>query len=137
MNRHLLFNELKIDEGYKQFPYRCSGNKLTIGYGRNIEDNGISKLEADYLLWNDINIAISEIKDIFIDFDNYPELVQRALTNMIFNLGKNKFLEFKKMIEAIRQHDWIIASNEAKDSKWHNQVKERAIRIEKMLSNIE
>ena len=45
---------LKRHEGLKVFPYHCSQNKLTIGIGRNLDDKGISKDEAYYLLYNDI-----------------------------------------------------------------------------------
>ena len=50
---------LKRHEGLKIFPYHCSQNKLTLGIGRNLEDNGISKDEAYYLLNNDIE-AVQE-----------------------------------------------------------------------------
>ena len=35
--------QLKQDEGWRLKPYRCTAGKLTIGYGRNIEDKGITK----------------------------------------------------------------------------------------------
>ena len=41
---------IKKHEGLRLFPYKCSVGKLTIGYGRNIEDTGISKEEAETLL---------------------------------------------------------------------------------------
>ncbi|MBP5593653.1 MAG: hypothetical protein J6X75_05780, partial [Clostridia bacterium] len=43
----------KLAEGLRLKPYRCPAGKLTIGYGRNIEDMGISETEAEMLFDND------------------------------------------------------------------------------------
>ena len=59
MNLNALLVALQKDEGRnvnvrgRHLPYRCHANKLTIGYGRNIEDNGIAEEEAYDLLLND------------------------------------------------------------------------------------
>ena len=44
--------ERKNSEG-RHIPYRCPANKLTIGWGRNIEERGISNAEAVMLADND------------------------------------------------------------------------------------
>ena len=44
-------------EGIKLKPYHCTSGKLTIGIGRNLEDRGITKEEAIYLLNNDNDLA--------------------------------------------------------------------------------
>ena len=41
-------------EGLRLTPYHCTGNKLTIGYGRNLDDVGISQSEAEILREHDI-----------------------------------------------------------------------------------
>ena len=46
---------LKRHEGLRLKPYQDTIGKLTIGYGRNLDDRGISKEEAEYLLRNDIS----------------------------------------------------------------------------------
>ena len=45
-----LTDRVKMHEGLRLKPYRCTSGKLTIGYGRNIEDNGITEAEASFLL---------------------------------------------------------------------------------------
>ena len=45
-----LIEQLKIHEGMKLKPYLCTSKKLTIGIGRNLDDVGISKEEAEMLL---------------------------------------------------------------------------------------
>jgi len=112
-------------EGLRLKPYTCPAGKLTIGVGRNIEDNGISEDEAMILLENDIKRCEAELVDIFTEFYTYPENVQIALIDMIFNLGKTRFLQFKKMIQAIKDKDFLKASKEARNSRWCGQVGNR------------
>jgi len=112
-------------EGMKTKPYTDTVGKLTIGVGRNLDDNGIDADEAMYLLRNDIQNTQNDLKSIFSDFDELPENVKLALTDMMFNLGKPRFLKFKKMIQAIRNKEFKEAARQAKDSKWCKQVKSR------------
>ena len=106
-------------------PYRDKVGKLTIGVGRNLDDMGISKDEALYMLKNDIKRCKNELCEIFPNFDELPDNVKLVLTDMIFNLGKSRFLEFKKMIAAIKKGDFKRAAEEAKNSRWCKQVGER------------
>lgn len=46
--------QLVKHESLRLKPYRCPAGKLTIGYGRNLDDNGITKAEAYELLSNHI-----------------------------------------------------------------------------------
>ena len=41
---------IKYHEKYRRFPYRCTAGKLTIGYGWNLDDNGITEDQASYIL---------------------------------------------------------------------------------------
>ena len=53
MSDHMLqdlIEDLKRDEGFRSHPYRDTVGKLTIGYGRNLDDVGISEREAEQLL---------------------------------------------------------------------------------------
>ena len=112
-------------EGLRLKPYYCPAGKLTIGVGRNIEDNGISEDEALYLLQNDIERCVDELREIFDNFDMFDENKKTALIDIIFQLGKPRFLTFKKMIKAIKNEDWQLASKELKDSRLCKQVPNR------------
>jgi len=112
-------------EGLKLKPYICPAGKLTIGVGRNIEENGISEDEAMYLLENDIKRCESELREIFPSFDSLPENVKMALIDMDFNLGKPRFLTFKKLIQAVKEGNFKKAAQEAKNSRWCRQVSSR------------
>ncbi|MBL4707088.1 MAG: glycoside hydrolase family protein [Flavobacteriales bacterium] len=125
------YEQIKIDEGLRLKPYRCSAGKLTIGVGRNIEENGISEEEAIHLLKNDIERSDREVDSVFTDSQIKSLSNQRkeVLVNMMFNLGKKKFLKFKKMIDAIQFKNWGRAADEMLDSKWAAQVGRRALRL--------
>lgn len=128
-----LIEMIKQHEGFRDKPYHCSANKLTIGWGHNLDDNGLSKEVSESILKEDIERCYMDILSIFPNFYNYSQNRQNALIDMIFNLGKSRFQLFKKMISAIIKGSWEHATREAKDSLWHSQVGMRAIEIENLL----
>ena len=124
---------LKTHEGLKLKLYRCTAGRLTIGYGRNIQDNGITENEALFLLAADIFTTEVELHEIFKDFDGFTDNRKAALIDMMFNLGKTRFLLFRDMIKSINDSDWDSAAGEAMDSLWAGQVGQRASIIAGML----
>lgn len=120
MNIEKLKESLIHSEGLKHFVYTCPKGFLTIGVGRNLETRGLKKAEILYLLENDILDSKLHLEDIFQNFNNLNDVRQNVLIEMVFNLGLGGFKKFKKLIEAVRNEDFIIASNEMINSKWHN-----------------
>jgi lysozyme len=120
-----LKDHIKEYEGLSNVLYKCTSNKVSIGYGRNLEDVGISKDEAEYLLKNDIDIALDEVSEHF-DMPNLPEPAQIVLVDMCFNMGISRLLNFRNMIKAMEQDDWDKAADELLDSKYAAQTKRRA-----------
>ena len=112
-------------EGLKLKPYKDTKGILTIGVGRNLEDNGIEQDEALFMLKNDIKRCENELREIFLNFDELPENVKLVLIDMIFNLGKTRFLGFKHMIQAVKERNWDKMIEEMKNSRWCKQVKNR------------
>ena len=120
--------KIKHEEGCELLPYRCSENYLTIGYGKNIQLNGIRQAEADFMLENDI-------ETVFVDLDRNipmwkfePMNIKIVLCDMCYNLGIKKLLGFKLLLEAIDEADYQTASEEILDSKYARQVPNRAKR---------
>lgn len=113
-------------------PYIDTVGKLTIGYGRNLDDNGISKKEADYLFDNDFDNCERELSQ-YSWYANQPASVQAALINMCFNLGLPRLLGFKRMIAALKANNRTLAAQEALNSKWATQVGQRAKDVAVML----
>jgi lysozyme len=116
---------IKNHEGLSLTLYKDTVNKTTIGYGRNIEDEGISKEEADFMFDNDFSHCQRELLH-YNWYTNQPENVQAALMDMCFNLGITRLLEFKAMIAALIDRNYTKASIEALRSKWASEVGQRA-----------
>jgi lysozyme len=129
MLKEAYINQLILEEGLRLKPYHCSAGKLTIGVGRNLDDNGISKQEALFLLQNDIGVAEKSCRQAFDFFDELDEQRQFVLIDMCFNMGINRLKGFKKMIQAIKKKQFNIASEEMLSSCWARQVKTRAEKL--------
>lgn len=125
---------LKRHEGLRLALYKCSANKLTIGYGRNLEDRGISHDEAALMLENDIEICIEEAQR-FSWFYKLNWARQDVVLDMLFNLGLSRFLTFKKMLLSLENADYFGASKEMLDSKWARQVGVRANTLSQMMAS--
>ncbi len=123
-----LRQQLLKDEGYKQFPYKCTAGKLTIGIGRNISDRGLTISEALFLLDNDIKVCIEDL-NARMKLSRLPNDIQDVLINMRFQLGSSGFWKFKKMLTAFNKKDYEEAIVQMKDSKWYTQVPNRAKRL--------
>ena len=63
-----------------------------------------------------------------IQYEVLPGCVQEALGDMSFNLGLPRLAGFKRMLAAIRRSDWNDAARELMDSRYANQVSNRARR---------
>ena len=123
---------IKKHEGLRLKPYLDTENKLTIGYGRNLDDNGISKYEAELMLVRDIEDVYHDLACFkWIGDLNPPR--EAVIVDMIFNLGIPKFKGFKKTIAHLAVGDYYLASIEMLDSKWAKQVGYRAIELSHMM----
>jgi lysozyme len=116
-------------ETYKQFPYTDQTGRLTVGIGRNLSDRGISTAEAFYLLDDDIIYFTDKLSHYLQCFKDLDESRQLALVDMCFNLGLQGFLNFKEMVAALNVHDYVRAAHEMLNSKWAQQVGQRAITL--------
>ena len=116
-------------ESYKQFPYTDITGHLSIGIGRNLSDRGISTSEAFYLLDEDIMYFTGKLNHFLKFFSKLDENRQIALIDMCFNVGVQGFLNFTQMILALEAHDYPRAANEMLNSKWAEQVGDRAIAL--------
>ncbi len=116
------------DEGLRLKPYTDTQGRLSIGFGRNLTDVGISQSEASDLLANDMTTAVSDLQRTFpivLDLDSVRQVVLAA---MCFNLGVGRLSVFTKMWAAIRASDWDTAATEMIESAWANEVGARATR---------
>jgi lysozyme len=138
MNYEELEKSIKKNEDIRLMPYNCPNGYLTIGWGRNIELNGISKSEADLLLRNDILNIKLELEDKLPIFKKLDDIRQNVLMEMAYNMGVPKLLGFKNTIAYLEvavislnkghllraNHNFKSASKEMLNSKWHKKFVE-------------
>ena len=127
-----LERQLCRDEELRLKPYRDSVGKLSIGVGRNLDDNGIRESEAMSMLRNDVIEVIHEAEGLDVWW-NLDEERQGVIANMLFNMGLKRLLTFEKMFKALEKGDYELASTEMMDSKWARQVGDRASRLSEQM----
>lgn len=121
-----MIDRIKKHEGLRLKPYRCTAGKLTIGYGRNLEDNGITEEEAHFLLMNDLEKSWDECCKAFSWISKMDKIRQGVIVELCFNMGLGRLKGFKKMLAACERGDYETASVEMLDSLWARQVGQRA-----------
>lgn len=121
--------QLKIDEGFKRYPYHDSVGKLTVGFGLNLDDRGIFPEEAEVLLQNDLVYLHREFCLLIPWYVNLDSQRQAVLMNMGFNLGLMGLMNFRNMLECVRLGKFADAAKEMVNSKWYKQVGSRAQRL--------
>jgi len=126
-----LIEQLKSDEGLRLRVYKCTSNKNTIGFGRNLDDNGISKDEAEMLLINDLHRVEEALDRHGLLSSEHNSARKAVLYNMAYQLGINGLLGFPKMLLAYRSGDYRTTAEEMLDSLWASkkQTPQRAKRL--------
>lgn len=134
MDRAVLVRQLRLHEGERLRPYRCTAGKLTIGVGRNLEDRGITAEESAYLLLNDVRAVEQGLAKALPWFTQLDDVRQRVLLDMAFNLGLQGLLEFRRTLDAVRSGRYQQAAGMMLQSKWAGQVGQRAQRLSQMMA---
>ncbi len=122
-------------EGLRLKVYTCPRGKLTIGIGRNLEENGITRAEAFYLLENDLKRAECDCQNAFQWFEKLDIVRRGIVIEMVFNLGFQGFLGFKRLIKALTIQDYEGAAREMTNSHWAVQVGHRARKLAQMMQS--
>ena len=146
MDIQKLREELEYDEGCKYEIYNDHLGYPTFGIGHLIlesdseygestgtavsEGRVISTFEADVMG------VLSDCERLYPDFGSLPEDAQRIIANMMFNMGYPRLSKFKGMKSGVDARDWSAAADEMVDSRWYNQVTNRAERLVKRMREI-
>ena len=128
-----LLDMLMRHEGVRLKPYEDTVGKLTIGVGRNLDDVGITRDEAMYLLNNDVNRTIAGLRAAYPWFSEMSAPRQDAVVDMAFNLGLHGFAKFRQTIASLEVQAWSDAAKEMLDSQWATQVGARANELATMI----
>ena len=146
--RQRLTKEITSDEGCVLSIYEDHLGYKTVGIGHLIlptdEEWGksigtpITQTRADELFFYDINIVLEECEERFHNnWREWPEEVKLIIANMAFNLGLPRLEKFQLMFKALNKKDYVTASKEGLDSKWADQVYNRAHRLMDRLRDID
>lgn len=133
-------------EGFRLYPYKDSMGLKTIGVGHCIDRKPLPLKMAQYLQQNgflttalvhelaDLDIAEATVQASRISwFKGLDDARQKAIISLVFNLGLNGFLNFKKMVAAMGRGDFSEAAKELLDSRWARQVGRRAPETAKII----
>ena len=129
MNLARVYARLSIDEDRRKRIYVDTVGKISGGVGRNLTDRGFREDEIDLMLANDVAEAVGECRRLIRGFDALAEARQEVLVNMMFNMGYTRLAGFKKMLAAVQAGNWREAASQMLDSKWPDQVGDRADRL--------
>lgn len=128
-----LAESLIVDEGFSGVPYQDTVGKWTIGYGRNLSDNPLTKAEAAMLLGADVGRAIADLDRRLPWWRNLDPVRQQVLANMAYNLGITKLCGFVNTLAAMKAGDYAKAAQGMIDSRWARQVGARAHRLARQM----
>ena len=124
---------LKRHEGLKLTVYECTAGKKTIGYGRNLEDRGITEREAEELLDNDIEAVEAQLRNSFDFYMRLSDPRKAVLIDLTFNIGLGGVKGFKNMLAALDRQDYTEAKYQLLDSRYARQVPNRAKELADLL----
>ena len=142
-----LFDQIKEDlvrhEGYVTEIYLCSENIPTFGIGHMVTEQDmeftwpVGTPVADerilQVFHDDCMIAVKDAESVVDDLHSHPDDVIRVLVNMAFNIGRPRLSRFKKMLTAVNDKDYKVASQEMIDSRWYNQVGRRSVELTEVM----
>ncbi len=133
-----LLSDLQRDEGFSETPYLDTRKVWTVGFGTVIDVRRQWTMPREVAeLWLELG-AKSRWKELCEKLPwirEQPADVQRALGNMVFNIGVSGLLKFEKMLSALKRTDYETAADEALQSRWAEQVGSRATRIADLIRN--
>ena len=84
----------------------------------------------------DIKTVLLDCNNLYKDFEDLPEEAQRGIANMMFNMGYTRLSKFSGMKRGVDARDWNAAADEMVDSRWYNQVTNRANRLVERMRSI-
>jgi lysozyme len=129
IDKELLTTRLIEFEGMVLHAYQCPAGYTTLGVGRNIDTNGvgITEEEALYLLRHDIDRVVETLDLKWKVWRTFPLDAQHVCIDLVFNMGMNTFMSFRKTRSYMELGEWECAAEELLDSKYAKQVGRRAL----------
>ena len=146
MNKDRLREELAEDEGCKYEIYLDHLGLPTFGIGALIKEHDpehgqpvgtpVTEERVRQRFSLDIAVTIEDCQVLYDDFNDLPEEAQLVIANMMFNMGRPRLSKFKMMKKACDERDWNEMADQMVDSRWHDQVPNRAKRLVKRIRDL-
>ena len=115
MNFDRLYEQLKIDEGVKYEVYKDHLGYETFGIGHLVVEGDpewgqpvgtpVSEDRVKRCFEIDVQTSVMECYALYNEsyFEDFPDEVQEILVNMMFNMGRPRLSQFKKMNAALKK----------------------------------
>ena len=146
MDLERLREELTLDEGCKYEIYNDHLGYKTFGIGHLVKgqdpEHGwsvgtdVEEYRVREAFEEDIQVVLSDCEKLYVQWEHLPEEVQLIVANMMFNMGYTRLSKFKGMKRGVDARDWNAAADEMVDSRWYNQVTNRANRLVERMRQI-
>ena len=146
MNKDKLREELAEDEGCKYEIYLDHLGLPTFGIGHLVKEDDpeygqpvgtpVDEERVRQVFNLDIAVTIEDCRILYDDFDELPEEAQLIIANMMFNMGRPRLSKFVGMKREVDARRFDAAADEMVDSRWHDQVPNRAKRLVKRMRDL-
>ena len=128
---------IRSHEGFELKPYVDTLGYLTGGVGHKIlPSEEVPKTEAGWLKLYDQDFEKAVTAADEITPDHIHPIAFGICVEMIFQLGKQGCMNFKKMHESIAKQDYQEMANQMLDSKWNKQTKARCESLAELARSI-
>ena len=124
-----LIEAVKESEGFRDKPYHCTENVLTIGYGFAIKDLVLDEDICDMILERKLDKLIDATDKKFPFLRGLPQDKCEVIYEMVYQLGLNGVSKFKNMLKHLEAENYEKSATEMLDSLWAKQTPNRAIKL--------
>ena len=138
MNYLSLKLRIKKNEGFSSLPCKDQLGNYTIGYGHLIRKKEIvlfkKKNKVSFfqnLFENDFKTALDDYNKHFRKY-SFSQNIKELIVEMIFQMGIQNVLSFKKTLRHIRKNNKFLAALEMMDSIWYKQT---PLRVENLIKH--
>ena len=138
MNYLSLKLRIKKNEGFSSRFYKDQLGNYTIGYGHLIRKKEIilfkKKIKVSFfqnLFENDFKTALDDYNKHFRKY-SFSQNIKELIVEMIFQIGIQNVLSFKKTLRHIKKNNKFLAALEMMDSIWYKQT---PLRVENLIKH--
>ncbi len=141
MNRDRVKESIKKHEGFSLECYNDTEGHPTVGWGHLLReplDHPITEKQAELWFEADFAEAVEDAKAVCetkeVPWHALSDARKEVLVEMAFNLGRTRLSKFNRAFAALSYMNWPEAARELMDSKWANQVGNRAVTLAAKMS---